>query len=214
MNKESIRKESIRKDIIKKRSAMSEDEVERSSKSICSKIIATDAYKNSESVLVYMSVRNEVDLSSLIEQALSDGKKVYIPKTYGERKMEFYLYDGEFVVGSFGIQEPKRVSEESRFKKELYAACKKESPNALVIVDRPRSAALIPRSKSMRLETVPDSSPVCTKHKIVAATIQHWQIPKPIPPQSLFELGESNSQCAKYQNPFLFAILHYFFIYK
>ena len=134
MNKESIRKESIRKDIIKKRSAMSEDEVERSSKSICSKIIATDAYKNSESVLVYMSVRNEVDLSSLIEQALSDGKKVYIPKTYGERKMEFYLYDGEFVVGSFGIQEPKRVSEESRFKKELYAACKKESPNALVIV--------------------------------------------------------------------------------
>ena len=134
MNKESIRKESIRKDIIKKRSAMSEDEVERSSKSICSKIIATDAYKNSESVLVYMSVRNEVDLSSLIEQALSDGKKVYIPKTYGERKMEFYLYDGKFAVGGFGIQEPKRVSEDSRFKKELYTACKNEIPSVLIIV--------------------------------------------------------------------------------
>ena len=134
IRKDSIRKESIRKDIIKKRSAMSEDEVERSSKSICSKIIATDAYKNSGSVLVYMSIQNEVDLSSLIEQALSDGKNVYIPKIYGERKMEFYLYDGEFAVGGFGIQEPKRVSEDSRFKKELYAACKKEIPSALIIV--------------------------------------------------------------------------------
>lgn len=117
MNKESIRKDCIRKDIIKKRSAMSEDEVERSSKSICSKIIATDAYKNSRSVLVYMSIRNEVDLSGLIEQALADGKSVYIPKTYGNRRMEFYLYDGEFVSGSFGIKEPKNTEEERCFKK-------------------------------------------------------------------------------------------------
>ena len=103
MNKESIRKESIRKDIIKKRSAMSEDEVERSSKSICSKIIATDAYKNSEFVLVYMSIRNEVDLSSLIEQALSDGKNVYIPKTYGE-KWSFICMMVSLLLGALGYR--------------------------------------------------------------------------------------------------------------
>ena len=60
--------------------------------------------------------------------------------------------------------------------------------NALVNVDKPNNVALIPRSKSIRLETVPDISPVLMKDKTVAVNIQSWQIQKPIPPQKQEEI--------------------------
>ena len=63
-------------------------------------------YRNSEVILAYMSANHEVDMSYLMVKAIEDGKRVYIPKVESEGNMRFYLYDGNFVVGSFGIKEP------------------------------------------------------------------------------------------------------------
>ena len=129
-----IRKKEIRKNMIEKRQAMSSEEVESKSQEICRRLLHMDAYKETEVVLAYMSIRNEVCPDSLIEQALSDGKSVYIPKVYSNRRMEFYLYDGEFDAGSFGIREPKNTDEDRRFQRSCLdnetLACKK----ALVLV--------------------------------------------------------------------------------
>ena len=112
-------KRSIRKEIIEKRIKMSSEEVNDLSLRICNSILESEEYRNASTILAYMSIRNEVKLDRVIEQALADGKSVYIPKTYGNRRMEFYLYDGEFVSGSFGIKEPKNTEEERRFKKDV-----------------------------------------------------------------------------------------------
>ena len=113
-----MEKAEIRREIIKKRMSMSTDEVSQLSLKICDRILMSDEYKASDIVLAYMSIRNEVDPGRVINRAVSDGKRVYIPKVYPKRHMEFYLYDGDFSEGSFGIREPKKTDEEMRFDKE------------------------------------------------------------------------------------------------
>ena len=106
MNSPEVSKSKIRKEIIEKRLNLTQEEVSLASQEICSRILELDAYKEADIVLAYMSIRNEICLDSVIEKALQDGKRVYIPKTFPDRRMEFYLYDGKFARGSFGIMEP------------------------------------------------------------------------------------------------------------
>ena len=62
-----------------------------------------------------MSIRNEVKLNLLIKDAISKGKKVYIPKVLSKTEMQFYLYDGNFVEGMYKIKEPANCTEENLF---------------------------------------------------------------------------------------------------
>ena len=66
-------------------------------------------YKNCETVLTYVSTPIEVDTRMLIAKALSDGKKVAVPKCIkGTRDMEFYLINSfdDLEEGSFSVLEP------------------------------------------------------------------------------------------------------------
>ena len=99
-------KKNIRQDIISKRKALDDIETAAKSFEICKQIMSMNIYRNSEVILAYMSANHEVDMSYLMVKAIEDGKRVYIPKVESEGNMRFYLYDGNFVVGSFGIKEP------------------------------------------------------------------------------------------------------------
>ena len=68
------RKAEIRKNIKNKRKSLSAEEVARKSNIICRKIICSDIYKKAKTIYCYNSIRNEVDLSFLINQALEDKK--------------------------------------------------------------------------------------------------------------------------------------------
>ena len=74
---------------------------------ICKKLLESEWYPDSTKILVYASVRNEVDLTAFIEQAWKDEKEVYFPKVHGE-EMEFYRVRGksELAKGAFDILEP------------------------------------------------------------------------------------------------------------
>ena len=137
-----VEKGDIRKIITAKRNALTEREVMARSGEICRKIVSLPEYIEAGSVLVYNSIKNEVNLTELIINAYKDGKKVYYPRVMDKEHMEFFMIKmpdsdhpdisvGGFIrendflktgfrkeafeKGAFGIPEPP-VSEELRLK--------------------------------------------------------------------------------------------------
>ena len=61
-----------------------------------------------------MPLADEADITPVIQRALSQKKKVFLPRIFPEtNKMEFYRYDTstEITQGSFGINEPAAKEE-------------------------------------------------------------------------------------------------------
>lgn len=76
---------------------------------ICSYFLNSDIYKNAEEILCYCSTGSEVDTSVIINSALNDGKKLYLPKCLNNfGNMAFYRVENtkNLVTGAFGICEP------------------------------------------------------------------------------------------------------------
>ena len=109
------KKKEIRNLILKQRGNMTLQQVKDYSEQICRKIMNMPDYKAASVVLSYMSIRNEVDMKLLMEDALDKGKAVYIPRVEPDknRQMSFYRINGvsdTLVKGSFGIMEPDTES--------------------------------------------------------------------------------------------------------
>lgn len=72
-------------------------------------IISLDLYKTSDLILTYVSHTNEIDTLRIIENALSSGKRVAVPKcTINCSQMEFYYIDSinDLNCGYMDILEP------------------------------------------------------------------------------------------------------------
>ena len=65
-------------------------------------------YQEAKVIATYLSFSHEFQTQELIDQALKDGKKVLIPKTYPKGRMEFVVYDPQQLKKtSFGLLEPQ-----------------------------------------------------------------------------------------------------------
>ena len=65
-------------------------------------------YQEAKVIATYLSFPHEFQTQGLIDQALKDGKKVLIPKTYLKGRMEFVVYDPQQLKKtSFGLLEPQ-----------------------------------------------------------------------------------------------------------
>ncbi len=71
-------------------------------------ILKTDDWINSETVFVYVSMKNEIDTSTLLKNALKIGKRLCVPKITGDGTMDAVEIKGlyELKSGKFGIPEP------------------------------------------------------------------------------------------------------------
>ena len=79
------------------------------SRKICQEILNSRRYTSATTILAYMPLSDEVDITPVIEEALRVGKKVFLPRIFPETSlMEFYRYDEQTTIseGSFGIKEP------------------------------------------------------------------------------------------------------------
>lgn len=103
----SSMKNNVRKEIKQKIESSSIEYRKKSSEIIAEKLFALDEYKNAKVVFVYNSVSTEVDTSSIIRKALSDGKIVCLPRVNGEN-MNAVIIDKntEYAKSCFGIAEP------------------------------------------------------------------------------------------------------------
>ncbi len=100
------------KDILRDRYKLLRDAVDNKthlSEIICRTVIASDEYKNCESIFLYASTGSEVCTDILVQQAFNDGKSVAFPKCIDRcGNMKFYFVNSaeELEKGYFGIMTP------------------------------------------------------------------------------------------------------------
>lgn len=100
-------KAALRRKIREKKKAMSPEDIEMRSARLGQLFAQTDAYRNARTVYGYMPYNQEVRTVPILEQAIRDGKKVAVPKVYGDTMRFIYLEDLNQVKKSdMGIPEP------------------------------------------------------------------------------------------------------------
>ena len=86
---------------------MTPEEIEERSRELGRRFAATEAYRRAKTIYGYMPYNQEVRTVPMLEQALRDGKKVAVPKCYGDEMKFIYLDDLTKVSkGYAGIPEP------------------------------------------------------------------------------------------------------------
>ena len=100
-------KKALRARIRDQKRAMTEEQIVAASACLMEKFVATKAYKEAKTIYGYMPYNQEVRTVPILEQALMDGKRVAVPKIYGEEMKFIYMTDLSLVEKSnFGIPEP------------------------------------------------------------------------------------------------------------
>ena len=100
-------KKELRRYIREKKRAMTETEIEEKSRRLGELFLATEAYRKADTIYGYLPYNQEVRTVPMLEQALRDGKRVAVPKCYGDEMRFIYLTDLTRVEkGYAGIPEP------------------------------------------------------------------------------------------------------------
>ena len=100
-------KTELRREIRARKRAMTEEEIETRSAKLAQLFFASEAYQNAKTIYGYLPYNQEVRTVPMLERALKDGKKVAVPKVYGDEMKFLYLDDLTAVAkGYAGIPEP------------------------------------------------------------------------------------------------------------
>ena len=101
-------KRTLRREIGEKKRALSGAEIERRSAALAAKLYETAQYRQAASLYAYLSYNQEVRTRPIIERAWADGKRVAVPKVFGDEMRFIWIDSFEQVAprGPFGIEEP------------------------------------------------------------------------------------------------------------
>ncbi len=100
-------KKTIRAQIREKKRAMTESEICRASEALAEKLAEDPLYRQATSLYGYLSYNQEVRTAPILTRALRDGKRVAIPKVYGQQMRFVWIRDLSRVAkGYAGILEP------------------------------------------------------------------------------------------------------------
>ena len=100
-------KKALRAEIRQKKRAMTEEEIV--SKSAALGVLFRDCplYRRANTIYGYLPYNQEVRTIPMLAQALADGKKVAVPKVYGDTMKFLYITDfSQIAPGYAGIPEP------------------------------------------------------------------------------------------------------------
>ena len=101
-------KAELRKKILQEMKALSQEQKQAMDQALTDQFLKHPFYQEAKLIASYLSFPHEFQTQELIEQALKDGKKVLIPKTYPKGRMDFVVYDPQQLVKtSFGLLEPQ-----------------------------------------------------------------------------------------------------------
>ena len=101
-------KAELRKKILQEMKALSQEQKQAMDRALTERFLRHPFYQEAKTIATYLSFPHEFQTQELIEQALKDGKKVLIPKTYPKGRMDFVVYDPQQLVKtSFGLLEPQ-----------------------------------------------------------------------------------------------------------
>ena len=76
--------------------------------SVEKKVFSNQRIINADIILMYYSLSDEINTHSLIDNLLSQGKKILLPYVTDEENMEIREYNGPYdlIQGAYGIMEP------------------------------------------------------------------------------------------------------------
>ena len=102
-----MNKKELRDAIRAKKRAMTPEEIEERSAQLAELLARSPAYRQAETIYGYLPYNQEVRTVPMLERALREGKRVAVPKVYGEEMRFIYLTDLTKVAkGYSGIPEP------------------------------------------------------------------------------------------------------------
>ena len=100
-------KKELRRAIREKKRAMTPQEIEAKSARLCELFAASEAYQQAKTIYGYLPYNQEVRTVAMLEQALREGKRVAVPKCYGDEMKFIYMTDlSQVEKGYAGIPEP------------------------------------------------------------------------------------------------------------
>jgi len=100
-------KQELRSTVRAKKRAMTEEDILSRSRRLGELFTASQAYRDARTIYGYLPYNQEVRTVPMLEQALKDGKRVAVPKVYGEEMKFIYLTDlSQVEKGYSNIPEP------------------------------------------------------------------------------------------------------------
>lgn len=100
-------KKTLRSQIKEQKRQMTAHQIESASQRLTELFVATEQYRQAKTVYGYLPYNQEVRTTGLLQRALQEGKRVAVPKIYGDEMRFIYLDDLSLVEkSSFGIPEP------------------------------------------------------------------------------------------------------------
>ena len=102
------KKESLRELLLERRDNTSFDLLKIASKKMQKRINKVYAFKDAQKIGLYYPIGSEILTQDIIQELISKGKDVFLPKVTGET-MEFRKIEdfGSLEIGNFDIMEPK-----------------------------------------------------------------------------------------------------------
>lgn len=102
-----MNKQELRKSVREKKRAMNEAEIDHRSSLLLEKFVLTKAYQNAKTIYGYLPYNQEVRTIPILERAILDGKRIAVPKVYGDEMRFIYLDNfSQIAKGYAGIPEP------------------------------------------------------------------------------------------------------------
>lgn len=102
-----MNKQELRCAIRERKRAMTEEEIVERSNALAEKFYNSPAYQAASTIYGYLPYNQEVRTIPMLQRALDEGKRVAVPKVYGEEMRFIYLEDlTQVSKGYAGIPEP------------------------------------------------------------------------------------------------------------
>ena len=104
-------KKILRKEVLEKRNNLDFNKKEEMDKEILKKFYETQYYKKAKKIFIYISYSSEINTKEIINKALKDNKKIYIPRTeFKTRHMDAVEITSldNLVESTYGILEPSK----------------------------------------------------------------------------------------------------------
>jgi 5-formyltetrahydrofolate cyclo-ligase len=114
-------KAELRKTAAKRRQGMTDEVRAKASALIAQRLFSLKEWKKASSVFLYCGSGDEVQTDVVIDRALSEGKKVALPRVISDSEMVFIEITSmeELVTGTYGIREPEDTGEYAKYSPDL-----------------------------------------------------------------------------------------------
>ena len=103
-------KKTLRKETIAAMKELPQSVKAEADSQLTQRFIQLPAFQEAQTLATYLSMGHEFSTASLIQAALQSGKRVCVPRTYPQGRMEFVEYDRNILEKTrFGLLEPNET---------------------------------------------------------------------------------------------------------